>query len=70
METKWYKPSQRPPYAPDAPEISINVLLYCPKDKMHAIGWFNFDIEKWNTFEEFYLEQEWIWTFLPVPNEG
>lgn len=65
-ETKWYRPDQRPDNDDiGAPEISQTVLLYCPKDKIHALGWFNFDTDQWSSFEDFYFIDGWMWTHLP-----
>lgn len=64
---QWFKPEQRPKYAPDAPDISVTVLLYDEKYDIHGLGWFNFSTEKWNALEDFYFENGFVWTYLPKP---
>jgi hypothetical protein len=64
---EWHTPQQRPDYAKDAPEISVTVLMYDPEDDMHGLGWFNFDLDKWNAFDDFDFSRPFVWCYLPKP---
>lgn len=69
-KASWHKPSQRPRNDDKgAPEISATVLLYNEQDKIHALGWFNFDTDKWTAFEDhmFDVNEPFVWCYLPKP---
>ena len=66
---QWHTPLHRPNYSPDANEISVTVLMYSKKDDLHALGWFNFDQDKWNAFQDydFDVDEPFVWMYPPKP---
>ncbi len=64
-ETKWYKPSNRPPYSKVDESFSITVLLFDTEMEVYSIGWFDFQLESWQHIADEDFEDKFVWTYLP-----
>jgi len=62
---KWHNQSHRP----DTCELNFSkqVLIYSPSLKLHSIGWFDFELDKWSHIADEEME-DFIWTYLPFPS--
>lgn len=67
-ERKWHTQFHRP--VKGELNFSVQVLIYSPALKLHSIGWFDFELDKWTHIADEEMA-DFVWTELEslVPKE-
>ena len=68
MGVNFYQMDQYPTSNPEAPEMSVQVILYDKDDIQNTfIGFYNFDLGKWLSFGDDFDTEFQCWCYPPKP---
>jgi len=64
-KTKWRSKRTKPKQDNDCLSFcSVSVLLYSPSLKIHSVGWFDFEVNKWMHIGDEEMK-DFVWTYFP-----
>lgn len=65
MQIEWYTPKDIPDEFSKAENgLTIDVLVYCISQKIHTIGWYNYNELKWYFLLNEHINKDFKWRYF------